>query len=114
MKNPETIKKALSHCRLNRVCDSKCPYYREGCGDALRTDALTYIERLEEQIQLMKIQMQGDCGTCKHRHDRREFDDDQMKCKMSKACYECLSSSGRSQWEYEGLPGVARKDGKHE
>lgn len=112
MKTHETIKKALAHCRLKGICDSRCPYYHEGCGDALRTDALACIEQLEEQIALMKIQMQGDCGTCKHRHDRREFDDDQMKCKMSKACYECLSSNGRSQWEYEGLPEVARKENK--
>ena len=110
MKTPEDIKTALAHCRLETMCDSRCPYYREGCGDELRTDALAYINQLEEQVQLMKIQMQGDCGTCKHRQDRREIEDAQMKTRMSKACYECLSSGGRSKWEYEGLPEVARKE----
>lgn len=102
MKTPETIKLALAHCRLKTICDSRCPYHHEGCGDSLRTDALAYIETLEDMIQMMLLQMRGDCGVCKHR-----------KHTASEVCTACLTSRhDKPNWEYEGLPEMARKENK--
>lgn len=66
-----------------------------------KQEALKYIEQLEEQIDLMKIQMHGDCGVCKHRGG---FDVEGAI--MSQRCYECLKKETRPNWEYEGLPEV--------
>ena len=71
--------------------------------DALRELVEKY-KQLEERIQLMLIQMKGDCGVCKHRTDERKVEDGQLGCRLSPACYECLKKDGRSMWEYEGLP----------
>ena len=68
-------------------------------------------KQMEEAITLMKIQMHGDCGCCKHRNDERKLEDKQLGCRLSPACYECLRKDGRSQWEYEGLPEVKGKAG---
>ena len=68
-------------------------------------------KQMEEAIPLMKIQMHGDCGCCKHRNDERKLEDKQLGCRLSPACYECLRKDGRSQWEYEGLPEVKGKAG---
>lgn len=57
-------------------------------GAVLRHGAL--IQQLEGQIDLMKIQMQGDCGVCKHWNGEK--------------CDECLTKTGHPHWEYEGLP----------
>ena len=102
MKTPEEIKATLLR------------YISAGSGTCLLDDcpldsdvpraALTYIEQLEERIQLMLIQMKGDCGVCKHRLDERKLDDKQLGCRLSPACYECLKKDGREMWEYEGLP----------
>lgn len=101
MMTHEEIKKGLECCskpQLSNPCKD-CPYDECGCvedGKANVThDALIYIEQLEEQIQLMKIQMHGDCGACKHNDDAR--------------CYECLKAKGRPLWEYEGLPELPKK-----
>lgn len=66
-------------------------------------------KQLEEQISLMKLQMKGDCGCCKHRNDERKLDDKQFGCRLSPVCYECLKKDGREMWEYEGLPEVKGK-----
>ena len=111
MKTPEEIKKGLECCFGTCDCDDGCPYNNNSCdytfmNISLCVDAMAYIEQLEEQIALMKIQMHGDCGCCKHRNDERKLDDKQLGCRLSPACYECLSKDGRSRWEYEGLPEV--------
>lgn len=49
-------------------------------------------KQLREQIMLMRIQMRGDCGTCKNKRMR------------GWVCYECTKTSERVKWEYEGLP----------
>jgi len=113
MRTPEEIKKGLECC--SQPCNSypckECPYNPCTCGPEknVQVDALTYIQQLEERIDLMLVQMQGDCGCCKHRPDERQIPDEQLKCKLSPACYECLKAGGRSQWEYEGLPGLPEK-----
>lgn len=48
MKTPDEIKKAVSLCPLCGRC-ANCPYYATGCMDALRADALAYIEQLEAE-----------------------------------------------------------------
>ena len=111
MRTPEEIKRALTCCYMCNSCGDDCPYDDMGCDidkctSELAKDALLYIEQLEERIQLMLIQMKGDCGVCKHRQDERKLDDKQMGCRLSPACYECLRKDGRSMWEYEGLPEV--------
>ena len=77
MRTPEEIKKALEVCTRDgneklAECEG-CPYYVENhflCGIAvMMKDTLAYIAQLEETIMLMKIQMRGDCGCCKHGRD---------------------------------------------
>lgn len=72
--------------------------------------ALEYIERLEKKvadaeaaieerdtvISLMKIQMMGDCGVCKHKN-------------VPTVCKECMSIAYHPDWEYEGLPEIPKK-----
>ena len=86
------------------ICES-CPYNGEctpeGKPDQPGWDALLYIQQLEETITLMKIQMHGDCGVCKH---RTGFD--MEGAIMSQKCYECVRKESRPHWEYEGLPEV--------
>lgn len=69
--------------------------------------ALEYIEQLEKKvadaeaaieerdtiINLMKIQIAGDCGCCKHKD-------------VPSVCADCMKKTGRPCWEYEGLPEV--------
>ena len=106
MRTPEEVKKALKACAFG--CFHDCPYHDNpsnyDCQELLVADALALVEQLEEKIQLMLIQMKGDCGTCKHRMDERKVADKQLGCRLSPACYECLKKDGRSMWEYEGLP----------
>lgn len=100
MKTPEEIKVGLA-CEVS--CNN-CPYHIKGsraigdCGSRAAKDAIDYIEKLEETIQLMIIQMRGDCGCCKHRTDMA-------------TCNKCLTGKGyHPLWEYEGLPEVVRHD----
>lgn len=103
MKTPEEIKKGLEVCTRDgneklTECEG-CPYGVDGqfiCAiTQMMKDALAYISQLEETISLMKIQMRGDCGCCKH-----------GKVNM-KRCNECLASREyHPLWEYEGLPEV--------
>ena len=95
MKTPEEIKIGLA-CKV--TCN-RCPYeHIDLCGDRASEDALAYIAQLEETIQLMMIQMRGDCGCCKHRTDMA-------------TCNKCLTEKGHHPlWEYEGLPEVKRHD----
>lgn len=101
MKTPEEIKKALKLHKGGSSC-TKCPYYGGfgedyACMPGLITDVLAHIDQLEETIDLMKIQMRGDCGTCKHRDVRGE------------PCDTCGPDHNRPAWEYEGLPELPKK-----
>lgn len=93
MKTPEEIKKGLKYHSEYLPC-AECPYETPTntgeCIKYLTDDALALIQQLEEQIDLMKIQMQGDCGVCKHWNGEK--------------CDECLAKTGHPHWEYEGLP----------
>ena len=98
MKTTEEIKKALA-CPVREqgylLGCSCCSYHGRGtppCLPEMHEDALAYIRQLEEQIDLMKIQMQGDCGVCKRWNGEK--------------CDECLAKTGHPHWEYEGLPEV--------
>lgn len=95
MKTPEEIKDTLELCYTG-TCDTlkhRCPYSYEGnCTDIVMSDALDYIEQLEERIDLMMIQMRGDCGCCKHRNAKEE------------PCRSCLNEEDSPYWQYEGLP----------
>ena len=103
MKKSDEIKKALMMCAVG--CMESCPYHGESqdysCQELLVHDASGLVEHLEETICLMKIQMHGDCGVCKH---RTGFDIEGAI--MDKRCYECLRKESRPNWEYEGLPEV--------
>lgn len=93
MKTPEEIKKGLNLCHCNECY--KCPYYESGCLNGIFDDAFIYIEKLEERIRLMLIQMRGDCGCCKH-----------AACGIgTEPCASCVHSSAHDAWEYRGLPG---------
>ena len=109
MKKSEEIKKAVKLCVENKECaGNDCPYFEvTKCGEALFKDILPFIEQLEETISLMKVQMHGDCGVCKH---RTGFDVEGAI--MSQKCYQCLKKESRPNWEYEGLPELARKENK--
>ena len=111
MKKPEEIKRGLTHCKTGMTCEcSKCPYsgYKDMivCTSSLTKDALAYIKQLEEQVCLMKIQMHGDCGVCKHRSGCQI---DGRDIAMSKTCYDCMMKESRPNWEYEGLPELPKK-----
>lgn len=100
VKMPCEIKKGLALCSQD-ICvkDGECPYAKncDECGEEfqlLKAHALSYINELEERIDLMKIQMQGDCGVCKRREARDEI------------CAACLRNDRRPAWQYEGLPEV--------
>lgn len=99
MKTPEEIKVGLA-CEVS--CNN-CPYHIKGsraigdCGSRAAKDAIDYIEKLEETIALMKIQMMGDCGVCRYKNNPR-------------VCACCMSKAERPCWEYEGLPEVKRHD----
>ena len=97
MKTPEEIKKALAICSENevRLSCAGCPFY-EDCDNGMK-DAMAYIESLEERIDLMLIQMRGDCGTCAH------------KLTGAAVCMECVQGDDRPNWVYEGLPEVESK-----
>jgi len=108
MRTPEEIKRALEFCNMptNRknICES-CPYNGEctetGKPDQPGWDALLYIQKLEERIDLMLIQMRGDCGTCRFRFSTSDI------------CTNCTNSWDGTYhpcWEYEGFPG---EDTKH-
>lgn len=100
MRTPEEIKIGLA-CEVS--CNN-CAYYKgtldgEDCSSRVIRDTLAYIEQLEETISLMKIQMRGDCGCCKHGKDGD-----------MRRCNECLASREyHPLWEYEGLPEVKSK-----
>lgn len=52
MKSPEEIKYTLHWCwnrETNNQC-IECPYKNEDCGRALETDALAYIQQLEQRL----------------------------------------------------------------
>ena len=112
MKTLEEVKNSLQRC-VKQHCRSgveHCPYFVECliCNGRklMISDALAYIEQLEEQIDLMKLQMRGDCGVCKHRSGCQINGRD---INMSKTCYDCMMKETRPNWEYEGLPEVKNR-----
>lgn len=111
MRESEEIKrylKSMEYCNKHESCTG-CPADRLEFEKTCRcfhdaefyADALAYIDQLEEQVTLMKIQMHGDCGVCKH---RTGFDVEGAI--MSQTCYACMIKETRPNWEYEGLPEV--------
>lgn len=96
MKSPEEIKEALKRCHTLGTSCKGCAYYEyEECEDKHALEALAYIQQLEERIDLMMLQMRGDCGVCKNRD---LFDGTCEPCQNHPFNYHPL-------WEYEGLPG---------
>ena len=99
VKTPEGIKKEMDHSRIETSRAA-----------AAFTNAIAYILELEEQIQLMKIQMHGDCGVCKHRSEQEAVFRKAAKkgeFAFTQRCEDCIKN-GKSAWEYEGLPEVKR------
>lgn len=100
MRTPEEIEKAAACCFDAEDCKG-CPYIKSRCADVttsseLIDDMITLIARLQTTINLMKIQMRGDCGSCKHKDD-------------PKICGHCIIDVTRPCWEYEGLPELPKK-----
>lgn len=109
MKTPEEIKKGLSVCSnadaVNEPGECEgCPYLIEGqilCGiNTMMKDSIDYIEQLEERINLMLIQMRGDCGCCAYKG----------RPSYKSPCTECLCGENRPMWEYEGLPELTKEE----
>ena len=102
MKTPEEIKKGLERCKDDRCICDECEFSDGNVKKwrSLMGDALAYIEQLEERIDLMLIQMRGDCGCCVYRG----------RPSYKSPCTECLCGNGRPMWEYEGLPEVKKND----
>ena len=98
MKTPDEIKKGLERCKDDRCICDECEFSDGNVKKwrSLMGDALAYIEHLEERIDLMMIQMRGDCGCCVYRG----------RPSYKSPCTECLCGNGRPMWEYEGLPEV--------
>ena len=105
MKTPEEInrlKTGLEYCASDECHGDRgeCPYrYTIICVSEMAGQAREYIEQLEERIDLMLIQMHGDCGCCVYRG----------RPSYKSPCTECLCGNRRPMWKYEGLPEV--KDG---
>ena len=103
MKTPEEIKKALECCSKpsNSNACTECPYTPCTVGPEknAQVDALAYIQQLEEQIEFMKIQMQGDCGSCKYTNVTGG----------KEPCASCMLDASRPSWEYGGLPELPEK-----
>ena len=98
MKTPDVIKKGLERCKDDRCICDECEFSDGNVKKwrSLMGEALDYIEQLEERIDLMMIQMRGDCGCCVYRG----------RPSYKSPCTECLCGNGRPMWEYEGLPEV--------
>ena len=92
MKKDEAKTIALPCCQVDEVACQSCKYFGQPyCSNIALKDALAQIEELKTTIHLMQIQMQGDCGCCKHQ-DKEEL------------CADCMRKLLRPHWEYEGLP----------
>lgn len=96
----EKIKRGLRCCAADecRGADGRCPYFRTDatCVKEIATDALACIDDLETAVKLMRVQMRGDCGVCKHSAEKD-------------LCARCVNRKGeRTAWEYEGLPEVGK------
>lgn len=99
-KTPEEIKKGLERCKDDCCICDECEFSDGNVKKwrSLMGDALSYIDQLEERIDLMLIQMRGDCGVCKYRYNPAIKNDD--------PCTSCLPFPDKPKWEYEGLPEV--------
>lgn len=90
MKTPEEIKLALN-CFYDKVFCNDCPYnnYSGSCGEALEKDALTYIEKLERELNAAVNILKDHkiCDACSHR-------DPQYGCDINS--YDCF-------FEWKGL-----------
>lgn len=94
----EEVKKGLECCLAPlKKCD-QCPMKPyANCTHVLKHAALIHMRELEEKVSLMMIQMQGDCGVCKHKD--AGFD--------AEPCASCITNDECASWEYEGLPEVS-------
>lgn len=95
MKTTEEIKKGIQCCATEESCRN-CPYDTSNwCVRSLMKDACSYINKLEERIDTLMMQIRGDCGTCKHRDAHAR-------------CHDCCDAEYgyHPLWEYEGLPEV--------
>lgn len=90
MKTPEEIKNGLKEIAR---------YWRGWNEEDAANDALAYIEQQEERIGLLKLQLRGDCDTCKHRN-------------VEYTCRVCCDDeyAYHPLWEYEGFPGERKDD----
>ena len=73
--------------------------------DALH-DLVKKYNRLEAQIELMKLQMHGDCGVCKHRNNARIT---KRGPRFDGPCETCIQKETRPNWEYEGLTDLPKE-----
>lgn len=96
---PEEIKAGIAYCMNESFCQG-CPIEQKCKADIL-SQARALIEHQEEQIALMKVQMHGDCGVCKHRHHAQVRQDGP---RFDGPCHACIQQESRPAWEYEGLP----------
>lgn len=107
MKTPEEIKeiKTALECCASDECHGdhgECPYqYTIICVSTMAGQARSYINELEKRIDLMLIQMHGDCGCCAYKG----------RPSYKSPCTECLRSYDRPKWEYEWLPELPKENG---
>lgn len=113
MKTPEDIKKGLECCKSNPTC-SVCPYYNEDDCKVMESDALAYIQQLEQEKTallgvLKEVDLYGECPNCKHNGvcDCEEYDFDCASCKRDCKCGGC---EGGSNWEWKGIQGGVNPD----
>lgn len=107
MKTSEDKTNALPCCQVDEIACHDCKYFgKPYCSSAALKDALEKISKLEDTIGQMILQMRGDCGVCKHRHEQRKTPFDIVKGEFSIpiACDSCMTKDNHPNWEYEGLP----------
>ena len=95
----EPCHRSCNNCNFHKACHRYAGYLARTYIEYLEkkvADAQERIDELETTIQLMKLQMMGDCGVCKHKN-------------VPTVCKECMSIAYHPDWEYEGLPETPKK-----
>ena len=102
MKTPDEIKKGLELCPKDE-CETCVYTVSWSCVDVLKTDALTYIQQLEAELEAVKRErdaiverLRGACTLCKNNKPKNE-DDLCFRCKWGYGC------TSEDSWEFDGV-----------
>lgn len=87
-------------CFLDTPCNPECVYELQRIA-AKKIEELTQEnEELRDQNETMLLQLRGDCGVCRHRHNSAISADGLT---INEPCYTCMTKETHPNWEYEAL-----------